>query len=82
MDVPKLPTKSSLMLLPPRMPPNELASVARSQLMDKYSDKEHIISQLAEDHHGDHLQGETLPEKTLPDLSILFLLYVYLCTNN
>ena len=63
---------------PARMP--WLASVARSQLMDKYSDKEHIISQLAEDHHGDHLQGETLPEN--PSRPLHPIPAIYLCTNN
>ena len=56
--------------------------LSASQSMDKYSDKEHIISQLAEDPHGAHIQGETLTERTLPDLSILFMLKIYSPLNS
>ena len=72
-NVPKLPTKSSFED-PPATNQMDVGNNGVSKSTDKYSDKEHIISQLAKYPHGAHLRGETLPERTLPDLYILFML--------
>ena len=50
-DGPKLHTKSSLMF-------NTYTADWRASIDGQIQDKDHAVSQLAEDPHGAHLQGE------------------------